>query len=87
MFKLLILSSEDGFKSLRSVNIFVRCERNVFLRRNIFKHIGDRQLLEIFGISAKEIMLFLDHGAIVLRLSCGHNQSSVNYRSSSFRVK
>ena len=81
MFNLLILSSEDGFKSLHSVNIFVRCERNGFLRRNNFKHIGDRQLLEILGISSKEIILFHDHGAIVLRLACGHNESSVTDRS------
>ena len=53
MFNLLILSSEDGFKSLHSVNIFVRCERNAYLHRNDFKHIGDRQFLEILGISSK----------------------------------
>jgi hypothetical protein len=53
MFNLLILSSEDGFKSLHAVNIFVRCERNIYLCRNSFKHIGDRQFLEILGISAK----------------------------------
>jgi hypothetical protein len=53
MFNLSILSPEDGFKSLHPDNIFVRCERNVYLRRNNFKHIGDRQLLEILGISSK----------------------------------
>jgi hypothetical protein len=42
-----------GFRSLHSVNIFVRCERNIYLRRNSFKHIGDRQFLEILGISSK----------------------------------
>jgi hypothetical protein len=70
-----------------SVNIFVRCERNVFLRRNNFKHIGDRQLLEILGISSKEIILFHDHGAIVHRLPCGHNESSVTDYSPSRLVK
>jgi hypothetical protein len=53
MFNLLILSSEDGYKSLHPVNIFVRRKRNVYWRRNDFKHIGDRQFLEILGISSK----------------------------------
>jgi hypothetical protein len=48
-----ILSFEDGFKSLHPVNIFMRCERNVYLFRNNFKHIGDRQFLEILGESSK----------------------------------
>jgi hypothetical protein len=53
VFNLLILSFEDGFKSLHPVNIFMRCERNVSLFRNNFKHIGDRQFLEILGESSK----------------------------------
>ena len=65
----------------------MRCEPNAFLHRNNFKHIGDRQLLEILGISSKEIVLFHDHGAVVLRFPCGHNESSIRHSSPGLMVK
>ena len=71
------------------IQLTVLCAVNVmfFLHRNNFKHIGDRQLLEILGISSKEIVLFHDHGAVVLRFPCGHNESSIRHSSPGLMVK
>ena len=51
---------------IHAVDIFVRCEHNLYFIWGRFKHIGDCQYLEIFTTS-KEIMSFHDHGVVVFR--------------------
>ena len=50
----------------------VRCEHSLCFFWGRFKHIGDRELLEIITTS-KEIMSFHDHAVVVFRFSCSRN--------------
>ena len=85
LFKQLI--TEDGFRGLHTVNISVRCEHTVHLRRSSFKCIGDSQFFKVLIISSEEIMQFHDHGPFVFRFARGYNVASIIGLSPSVMAK
>jgi hypothetical protein len=53
-------------------DIHICCERVLLFLGNMFKFLGNTQFLEICTTS-KEIMLFHDHGFVLLRFTGGFN--------------
>ena len=65
-------SLEDGILLFDQPDIHICCERILLFLRNMFKFLGHTQFLEICTTS-KEIMLFHDHGFVLLRFARGFN--------------
>ena len=66
---------KNGFKRLYPVNILLRCEHNLYLLWDRFKHTCNSQFLEIVTTS-KEIISFYDHGVVVFRFGRSRNDLS-----------
>ena len=64
----------------------MRCQHNLYIRWDHFKHAGDSQFLKIVTTS-KEIMSFHDHGVVVFRFGDSRSESSRNGAVSYFLVK
>ena len=63
---------ENGFKTLRPLNIFVHSRHHVLFLWNNLKQFGNIHYDEIDATS-EEIMLFHDLGVVVLRLVLNFN--------------
>ena len=66
------ISFNDGVQILSQLDIPVCCEYMFLSIRNMFKFLGHTEFLEISAAS-KEIVLFHDHGFVLLRFACGHH--------------
>ena len=69
--------SRDGVCLFCQPNIHICSEHIVLFLRNMFKFLGHSQFLEFFATS-KEVVLFYDHGFVLLRFACGFDLPSIN---------
>ena len=65
-------SLEDGILLFYQPHIHICCERILLFLGNMFKFLGHTQFLEVCT-TPKEIMLFHDHGFVLLRFARGFN--------------
>ena len=65
-------SLEEGILLFDQPDIHICCEHILLFLRNMFKFLGHTQFLEVCTTS-KEIVLFHDHGFVLLRFSRGFN--------------
>ena len=68
--------SQDDTKLFHQLNFHFCFERNILYLRNMFKCLGFGQFLEVHPTS-QEIVLFHDHGFVVLRFACSSHESSI----------
>ena len=62
---------------MQIIFLCIACEHNLYFLWDSFKHIGDRQYLEIVT-SSKKIMSFHDHGVVMFRFCLSRNELSRN---------
>jgi hypothetical protein len=63
----------NGILLFYQSGIHICCERILVFLRNMFKFLGHTQFLEIYTASI-EIMIFHDHGFVLLRFAHGFNK-------------